>query len=108
MPHSCLASHEQAWEESRDLGNFTPEVNLNDDLAWGTAATKHASSWLHVDDDGFGTVVTVKTGAKYWVVARPRNPSLRSTAGFGLKWDPVVPDEDDEMEAVVLRPGTVL
>ena len=41
------------------------------DLTWGTAATKHAASWPHVDHEGFGTVVIPVSGSKYWVVGKP-------------------------------------
>ena len=46
--------------------------SLSDKLIWGTAALKHATPWQHVDDEGFGTVVTNMAGSKYWVVARCR------------------------------------
>ena len=49
--------------------------SLSDELIWGTAALKHATSWQHVDDEGFGTVITNMAGSKYWVVARRRRDS---------------------------------
>ena len=81
-----------------------------DELKWGTAATQHATSGMHEDDDGFGTTVTVKTGAKYWVVACPQSKSANpSHLKLSVKWDPLMPDvEDYEMEVVVLHPGIVL
>jgi hypothetical protein len=79
-------------------------------LKWGTAATWHATSWMHEDDGGFGTAITVTTGAKYWVVARPRNKSANpSHLKLSVRWDPLMPNaEDYEMEVIVLRPGLVL
>lgn len=109
--YSLLASHERAWHETRDRSPFNQESKpLADELSWGTAATQHAASWMHEDDDGFGTVVTVKTGAKYWVVARPRDKlANHSCISLSTKWHPMVPNvEDYEMEAVVLCPGLVL
>ena len=41
-----------------------------DELIWGTAATANATSWIHMDNEGFGTSVMVTTGSKYWVVYR--------------------------------------
>ena len=108
---SFLASHERAWQETRGRFPFSASASpLADELAWGTAATAHATSWMHVDDDGFGTAVTVKTGAKYWVVARHRNHSHGSSdLEFADIWDPQRPPSNDfDMEAVVLRPGSVL
>jgi hypothetical protein len=111
LSDSLLASNERAWHETRDRSPFDQDSQpLADELSWGTAATQHATSWMHEDDDGFGTVVTVKTGAKYWVVARPRNKSANpSRIKLSVKWDPVTPNvKDYEMEAVLLRPGLVL
>jgi hypothetical protein len=108
---SLLASNERAWCETRGQFPFDQDSPpLADELSWGTAATQHATSWMHEDDDGFGTVVAVKTGAKYWVVARPRNKSANpSHIKFSVEWDPMTPNvEDYEMEAVHLRPGHVL
>ena len=83
--------------------------SLDDILLWGPAATQHAVSWLHFDDDGFATAIAVKTGAKYWVVAKPLDDSVcPGNPDFGLKWDTSNIDKKYEMEAVVLRPGTVL
>lgn len=37
--------------------------------SWGTGSTGHSVSEIHWDDEGFGTIVSVQTGAKWWVVA---------------------------------------
>jgi len=66
---------------------------------------------MHVDDNGFATAITVKTGAKYWVVARPRcSTEVGFDLDFGVKWETHRPPSADEyeMEGVLLRPGTVL
>jgi hypothetical protein len=109
FPSSCLASHERAWQECRGREPYLFSNSLADDLAWATAATKHATSWMHVDDDGLGTAVTVKTGAKYWVVGRPlNNLVVGDNMDFGLEWRTDRPPENYHMEGVLLRPGTVL
>src|SRR5271169_4001099 len=47
------------------------------DIRWGLAATTGALHWWHIDSDGFGTYIDVKTGSKWWIVAKPkRNESL--------------------------------
>ena len=66
---------------------------------------------MHVDDDGFATAITVKTGAKYWVVARPRHSEYTGLdLDFGVKWETDRPPSVDEyeMEGILLRAGTVL
>lgn len=80
-------------------------------MNWATAATRDAVSWMHVDDDGFATAITVKTGAKYWVVARPRHSADTGLdLDFGVKWETDRPPSVDEyeMEGVLLRPGMAL
>jgi hypothetical protein len=88
-----------------------------DETIWGTAALKHATSWSHIDDEGFGTVVTNMVGAKYWVLARHKQdaPStshdgdMGSVHAFGSTIDPTsVGSERYEHEALLLTPGTVL
>jgi hypothetical protein len=109
LPCSCLASNERAWQEVRGRYPYKFSRSLNDDLSWATAATKHAVSWMHVDDDGFATGIIVKTGAKYWVVARPRDSLVvAADMDFGVKWRTDRSPEDMEMEGVLLRPGSVL
>jgi len=66
---------------------------------------------MHVDDDGFATAITVKTGVKYWVVARPQHSEDTGLdLDFGVKWETHRPPSvsDYEMEGVLLCPGTVL
>lgn len=104
-------------QETRGIRGF-PRVNpRTDDTSWGTAALKHAVSWPHIDDEGFGTVVTTMVGAKYWVVARPRRDAgssrLHGNMGtgkaFGDTLKPTSANADIfEHEAVLLTPGTVL
>ena len=42
------------------------------DVKWGIAGGKNALSWPHIDGNGFGTVVAVTTGSKYWILMRER------------------------------------
>jgi hypothetical protein len=41
-------------------------------MNWGTAATKGATTMVHIDTEGFATVVSVLSRAKYWVVMGPK------------------------------------
>ena len=104
-------------QETRGIRGFPPVNPRTDDTCWGTAALKHAVSWPHIDDEGFGTVVTAMVGAKYWVVARPRRDAglsgLHGNMGtvkeFGDTLNPTSANaEMFEHEAVLLTPGTVL
>jgi hypothetical protein len=92
----------------------------SDDMQWGTAATKNATSWLHLDDYGLGTVIQNMAGKKYWVVARPKDnqyPALNRNAygdlsswnAFAPGWDTSQPgDKYWDFEGVVLEPGDIL
>lgn len=100
------------------MKGLAPMQSLHNELIWGTAALADAVSWQHVDDEGFGTTVTVMTGAKYWVLARQRRcgdgsrilaGDMGSCTAFGETIEPVKASEDIfEHEGVLLRPGTVL
>jgi hypothetical protein len=88
-----------------------------DDTSWGTAALRHAVSWPHIDDEGFGTVVTNMAGTKYWVVARPRRDAPSGTflgnmgtvKAFGETLKPTSANTDIfEHEGVLLTAGTIL
>jgi hypothetical protein len=95
-----------------------PTLNpRTEDTIWGTAALKHATSWQHIDDEGFATVVTNMVGAKYWVLARRRRdaPStsydgdMGSVHAFGPTLRPTSANCDIyEHEGVLLTPGTIL
>jgi hypothetical protein len=113
FPSSCLASHERAWVETRNrrgIPLMEPQVN---DMTWGTAATQHAVSHCHVDDDGFATAVTVRSGAKYWVVGHPKANvhDIQPWDKWDSECDPAgfnVGKMKYDWEGVLLRPGTVL
>jgi hypothetical protein len=113
-----FSSSEVAWHETRGRRGFIREQPLNDNLAWGTAATARAISWTHVDDDGFGTVVIVRTGAKYWVIMRPRRDAewdrkagnLATNKAYPQEWEPRKHSGKGlwEAEGLLLMKGSVL
>ena len=104
-------------QETRGMVGFPPLDPRSDDTSWATVALKHCVSWQHIDNEGFGTVVTNRVGSKYWVVARPRrdapSDSLDGNMGtvkaFGATVSPTSARADMfEHEGVLLTPGTVL
>lgn len=93
---------------------------LTDDMLWGTAATRNATSWLHIDDYGLGTAIKLMAGKQYWVLARPKKDrcpaehrnaygDLSSRNAFPPGWDASQPgDKYWDYEGVVLEPGDML
>ena len=92
------------------------------DIRWGIAATTGALHWWHIDSDGFGTYIDVKTGLKWWIVAKPKKHiPLRGSshydfsefASIDLFTQSTYELEDPctlvwDLEAVLLSPGTRL
>lgn len=52
--------------------------DLSDTTSWGTAATRNAVSWFHIDDIGLATSAWVQAGSKWWVLARKKKNKPRS------------------------------
>jgi type IV secretory pathway TrbF-like protein len=113
-----------AWQDSRGEAGFLPIKTLGDELIWGTAATQHAVSWPHVDDEGFATMVSVQVGSKYWMVGRHKvHPIFRQDDGIGnvdtinafgvgikdRSWVPATSNTSQwDYEGILLTPGMVL
>jgi hypothetical protein len=85
-------------------------------MNWATVATKGATSWIHMDDEGFNTSTQPLTGAKYWVLFY-RDPT--APLGYGdmgsIQFPPSYDDFSDHKlagymvaEAVELCPGDLL
>lgn len=106
-----------AWKATKDTA-FCKADQLfpGDDLRWGLAATSGALHWYHIDSDGFGTFVDVKTGKKYWMCGRPKHsqgidskPFSGISTFINESYDVNIPSTDRwDIEAVVLTPGTRL
>ena len=112
-----MATHELAWQRTRQRKGLQSLQPLSDELTWGTAALKHATSWQHIDDEGFGTVVTNMAGCKYWVVGRHRRDSpvsewhgnMGRAIAFGKTLRPLEVSSDlYEHKGLLLTAGTVL
>ena len=91
-------------------------------MRWGIAATAGAVHWWHINSDGFGTYIDVKTGMKWWIVVKPKkcisfrgfyqydfsefgSIDLFTRADYEVE-EPNTPMWD--LEAVMLTPGTRL
>lgn len=116
LQRTSFASELQAWWYSKGLPDSGTKALPGDDIRWGLAATSGALHWFHIDSDGFSTYIDVVTGAKLWIIARPR------IAG-GLGYDDFsrinlfLPGQFDlsdsssenwDLEAIFLQPGTRL
>lgn len=104
-----IASNEQAWNATRQYPGITLNKDFGNVLVWGTASTKYTTTHFHIDDQGFGTMVTVTSGGKYWVVGRQAD----STVSFGSSkvfdyWSATEVDGRFELEGVLLELGSVL
>ena len=78
---------------------------------WGLAATSGAFHLWHTDCDGFTTYIDTQTGYKWWVIARPKEPSgFSDTSMFTNGKFAVNHPNDDvwDLEAVLLAPGSRL
>jgi hypothetical protein len=115
--YRCLASHERAWQFTRGIAGFVNKEPLSDELIWGTAALRHASTWLNITCEGFAMSIVPKVGSNYWVVGRLRRDPVQANVqcpmatidAFGPDWLRVSPNSDlYQYEAVLLCPGTAL
>jgi hypothetical protein len=92
------------------------EAPLSDDTNWGTTATKGATTMVHIDTEGFSTVVSMVCRSKYWVVMRPKRHlpagelgDLRSMYAFQPGWSHGHTGKDVyEAEGLLLTAGDVL
>lgn len=103
-----LASEEFA---ATTAGLMVQETDdLRDDLVWGTAANTYAASWVHVDDEGFGTSTCTLAGGKLWAIATPLNPErqVESIHAFSNTHPEDFKDEDFRFELIHLPPRCVL
>ena len=81
-------------------------------MRWGLAATSNAYHLWHIDCDGLGTVVNLKTGYKLWILGGPKNNlrgSFSSIADFLENYKiNDVNNKKMEIEAILLIPGSRL
>lgn len=111
-----MASHEVA--QSRIPSEYAKLFDVPDTKAhteWSLIGGTGTISPLHVDPEGFGTVVVVLEGSKYWIVATQfgDDESLSSVDSLGPTWDPYFVNVGDNInrfhfEAVHLTKGDML
>lgn len=115
---SHFASSEEAWQPARDVKGINSSLPFpSDSMVWGTASTQDSTTWLHIDDHGLGTVVTVIAGMKYWVLAVPKEKSSKGKGNgdvgtidtFGDGWAMGSACETKwDYEGILLCPGDTL
>jgi hypothetical protein len=79
-------------------------------MVWGLAATAGAMSYFHIDANGLATWIDVKTGSKYWILAKPKKPlNFAAISLFTDRYDQEAVNQDKwDLEAVLLLPGSRL
>ena len=117
--HRQLASDRWAWHQTYGCPGLRCDLNHPANVTdWGTIATRGATCWIHIDDEGFATSTQPLTGGKYWVIYYP-DPNVDGSLGHGnMSSIRCVPDYEEllkhdlggyfKAEAVVLRPGDLL
>jgi hypothetical protein len=111
-----MASHEVA--QSRVPSDYRTVFNVPDTkrhTEWSLIGGDGAISPFHVDSEGFGTVVVVLEGSKYWVLATQigEDRNICSVDSLGPDWDPYHFNVRDNVnrfrfEAVHLTKGDML
>lgn len=112
----CIASHELA--QSRVSASYATVFNVQDTrkhTEWSLVGGKDAISPMHVDSEGFGTVIVVLHGSKYWIIASKigDDDDLCSVDSLGPNWDPYMVNQGANasryrFEAVHLQKGDML
>jgi hypothetical protein len=111
-----LASHEVAQSRLPYEYSTTFDVpDISSELEWSLIGGKGAISPFHIDSDGFGTVVVVLEGSKYWVVATRvgEDENICNVDSLGPSWNPYLINDGDStkrfrFEAVHLQKGDML
>lgn len=110
-PPTAIASDLAAFHSTVDLplcGRTIPFPAI--DCRWGLAATDGAFHFWHTDANGFGTYIDTQAGYKWWVIARPKDPSTASNISFFMETFRLVGANDNTciLEAILLTPGSRL
>jgi hypothetical protein len=111
-PDGRIASDALIWNRTHGMPLFERDYDYPiKEFRWGLAATKGAQHTWHVDADGVATSVQVKTGAKWWVVATPRQGGDCYSLGkhSTAQYDPSLGNLADwRLDAILLQPGMQL
>ena len=111
-----FASHEVAQSRlPREYEETFQVPDLRSNVEWSLIGSRGAISPFHIDSEGFGTVVSVLHGSKYWIVATRMGESdtISSVDSLGPDWTPYFLTEGNNgdrfrFEAVHLRKGDML
>lgn len=111
-----VASHEVA--QSRLPPSYEPTFGVSDikpHMEWSLIGGRGAISPFHMDSAGFGTVVVVLEGSKYWIVMTKmgERDAISSVDSLGPGWSPYFVNEGDNVkqfcfEGVHLQKGDML
>lgn len=110
-PPTAIASDLEAFNATVDLPMCGRSILFPvASTRWGLAATSGAHHLWHIDCDGFGTYIDTQAGAKWWIIARPKDSlHFSQTTLFTESYDLGTPNLDKwDTEAVLLRPGSRL
>lgn len=111
-PSETVATDVLAFVETTDEPNCKrSNVYPMSDMYWGLVATRNGFHFFHIDTDGFGTFIVTKTGAKYWILARPKDGRSFSDTDIYVGSNYAIDEMNTELwdvEAVLLTPGTCL
>ena len=84
-------------------------------MEWSLIGGKDAISSMHVNTEGFLTLVLVLEGSKYWIVGTQigDNEDICSVDSLGPNWDPYLINEGSNsgryrFEAVHLQKGDMM
>jgi hypothetical protein len=84
-------------------------------MEWSLIGGRGAISPFHIDSEGFGTVVSVLEGAKYWIVATRFGGSdtVSSVDSLGPEWHPYFLNDGNDgqrfrFEGIHLQKGDML
>jgi hypothetical protein len=111
-----MASHQVAQSRLPSEYQTTFKVpDVKSYLEWSLIGGRGAISPFHIDSEGFGTVVVVLEGSKYWIVATRIGESdmICSVDSLGPAWTPYFFNDGDNangfrFEAVHLQKGDML
>jgi hypothetical protein len=105
----------KAWSDTIALPLWNKTVEFpTHEMRWGLAATRGAQHLWHTDAEGVATTIEVKTGSKWWFVARPKEGTnnILNLVDVDVKnwtYDPAASNANLwDSEAILLLPGMKL
>lgn len=110
LARSPFSTEIEAWQATKGRPDCDGEDSMPaPHLRWGLCATKGASHLWHIDSNGFGTFIDVKTGQKLWIMAHPKEGRTFADITLFLGDDYQLEEPNEglwDLEAILLEPGT--